>query len=113
MPDTHNPLKDRQASHTYRWDERLILDSQSTKEERMIWDSAHAYAHDRLQPLVIGSCANDQIDPEVFQEMGPMGLLIVTLPEEYGGNTASHISYGLVACKLASRLSFKDVSPPS
>ena len=113
MPDTHNPLKDRQASHTYRCDDLLILASQLTEEERMIWNSAHTYTHDRLQPSVIGSYTKDQIDLEVFQEMGLMGLLFVTLPEEYGGNTASHILYGLVACKLASRLSFKDVSPSS
>ena len=63
----------------------------------MLRDGAHAFAQDRLQPRVVEAYAQEKADPSIFAEMGEMGLLGLTVPEEYGGAGASYVSYGLVA----------------
>ena len=63
----------------------------------MMRDSARAYAQERLAPRVIAAYRDEHTDPAIFREMGAMGLLGVTIPEEYGGLGASYVSYGLVA----------------
>ncbi|MFO1139008.1 MAG: acyl-CoA dehydrogenase [Paracoccus sp. (in: a-proteobacteria)] len=79
------------------WDDPFLLESQLTEEERMIRETAAAYAQDRLAPRVRAAYRNEQTDPAIFAEMGGMGLLGVTIPEEYGGIGAGYVSYGLVA----------------
>lgn len=81
----------------FTWDDPFLLDDQLTEEDRLIRDSAHAYAQDKLAPRVIQAYRTEQTDPEIFREMGAMGLLGVTIPEQYGGTGASYVSYGLVA----------------
>ena len=79
------------------WDDPFLLESQLTEEERMIRETAAAYARDRLAPRVRAAYRDEQTDPAIFAEMGGMGLLGVTIPEEYGGIGAGYVSYGLVA----------------
>jgi len=74
-----------------------MLEDQLTEEERMIRDAARAYAQDKLQPRIIQAYANEETDPSIFREMGDMGLLGATLPEEYGGIGAGYVTYGLIA----------------
>lgn len=81
----------------FSWDDPFLLESQLEEDERMIRDSAHAYAQGKLQPRVIDAFENERTDPDIFREMGEMGLLGVTIPEEYGGLGAGYVSYGLVA----------------
>ena len=81
----------------FQWDDPFLLNDQLTEDERMIRDTAHAYAQDKLQPRVIDAYLNEHTDPAIFREMGELGLLGVTIPEEYGGVGASYVSYGLVA----------------
>ena len=81
----------------FQWDDPFLLSDQLTEDERMIRDTAHAYAQEKLQPRVIDAYLNEQTDPAIFREMGELGLLGVTVPEEYGGVGASYVSYGLVA----------------
>lgn len=81
----------------FSWDDPFLINDQLTEEERLIRDSAAAYAQDKLAPRVTEAYRNEQTDPEIFREMGAMGLLGVTIPEEYGGTGASYVSYGLVA----------------
>ena len=76
------------------------LDDQLTDEERMIRDSARAYAQDKLQPRVIDAFAAEHTDPAIFSEMGSVGLLGITLPASYGGIDASYVAYGLVAREI-------------
>mgnify|MGYP000970479148 CR=1 FL=1 len=87
------------AQHSGRldWSDPFILDDQLTTDERLIRDSARAFAQDRLQPRVIEAYADEHTDPEIFREMGAQGLLGVTVPEIYGGAEASYVAYGLVA----------------
>ena len=75
----------------------FLLSEQLTEEERMIADSARAYARENLLPRVTDMFINESDAPEIFTEMGAQGLLGVTIKPEYGGAGASYVSYGLVA----------------
>src|SRR5487761_2250369 len=81
----------------FQWEDPFLLNDQLSEDERMIRDTAHAYAQDRLQPRVIEAYLEEKTDPAIFREMGAMGLLGVTVPEEYGGVGGSYGSYGLIA----------------
>lgn len=81
----------------FQWDDAFLLDAQLTDDERMIRDSARAYAQDKLLPRVNEAYLEEKTDRSIFNEMGELGLLGVTLPEEYGCAGASYVAYGLVA----------------
>ena len=81
----------------FDWADPFFLDDQLEDDERMIRDSARAYAEDKLAPRIIDAFANETTDVEIFREMGALGLLGPTVPEEYGGVGASYVAYGLVA----------------
>ncbi|UNU43694.1 acyl-CoA dehydrogenase [Sphingopyxis sp. YF1] len=81
----------------FDWADPFLLDDQLEDDERMIRDSARAYAQDRLAPRAIEAFATESTDPEIFREMGELGLLGPTIPETYGGVGASYVAYGLVA----------------
>lgn len=96
-------MPDGQHRHTgpslapFDWTDPFHLNDQLTEEERMIADSAKAYASDKLASRVTDAYLNERVTPEVFAEMGEMGLLGVTIPEEYGGLGGGYVTYGLVA----------------
>ena len=75
----------------------FLLAEQLTEEERMISDSASAYAREKLLPRVNDAFINETVMPEIFAEMGEQGLLGVTISPELGGAGASYVSYGLVS----------------
>ncbi|PTS81579.1 acyl-CoA dehydrogenase [Sphingomonas sp. HMWF008] len=81
----------------FDWADPFFLDDQLEDDERMIRDSARAYAQDKLAPRIIDAFQNEVTDPEIFREMGALGLLGPTVPEQYGGVGASYVAYGLVA----------------
>jgi glutaryl-CoA dehydrogenase len=81
----------------FRWDDPFHLEDQLTEDERMIRDTARAYAQDRLLPRVTDMYLSEGVEPAIFREMGELGLLGVTLSETYGGVGASYVAYGLVA----------------
>ncbi|WP_069298286.1 acyl-CoA dehydrogenase [Neptunicoccus sediminis] len=89
--------KDAPDLNRFNWEDPFALETQLNEEERMLRDAAKAYAQDKLQPRVIEAYREEKTDPEIFREMGEMGLLGVTIPEEYGGLGASYVAYGLVA----------------
>ncbi|AMP05677.1 acyl-CoA dehydrogenase [Collimonas pratensis] len=89
------------SSHaSFHWDDPLLLDQQLSDEERMVRDSAAAYAQDKLAPRVLLSFRNERTDVEIFREMGALGLLGATIPEEYGGAGLNYVSYGLIAREI-------------
>ncbi len=98
-PDTKPTLraKDAPGLGQFAWDDPFRLSDQLTEDERMIAASAQAYAQEKLQPRVTDAFQNEETDPEIFREMGEMGLLGTTIPEEYGGLGGGYVSYGLVA----------------
>ena len=89
--------KDAPDLGRFDWEDAFRLNDQLTEEERMLRDGARAYAQEKLQPRVIAAYRDETTDPAIFREMGEMGLLGVTIPEEYGGLGASYVAYGLVA----------------
>ena len=97
MPAPKLKAKDAPDLGRFDWEDPLRLNDQLTEDERMIRDSARAYAQEKLQPRVIEAFNAEKTDPAIFREMGEMGLLGVTIPEEYGGLGAGYVSYGLVA----------------
>lgn len=92
--------KDAPDLARFDWQDPFRLDGQLSAEERMLRDAARAYAQEKLQPRVIRAFAEEKTDPEIFREMGEMGLLGTTIPEEYGGLGASYVAYGLVAREI-------------
>jgi len=84
----------------FDWQDPFRLDDQLTEEERLVRDTAHAYAQEKLQPRVIEAFREEKTDPAIFREMGEQGLLGCTLPEEYGGAGLGYVAYGLVAREI-------------
>ncbi|MGB3472323.1 MAG: acyl-CoA dehydrogenase [Erythrobacter sp.] len=84
----------------FNWADPFDLESQLTQDERMIRDSANAFAQSELQTRVIEAYRNETSAPELFPLMGKAGLLGATIPEEYGGVGASYVAYGLIAREI-------------
>lgn len=82
---------------TFRWDDPFLLDNQLSEDEKLIRDSARAYCQDKLQPRVISAYREERFDRDIMTEMGALGLLGPTIPEEYGGPGVNHVAYGLIA----------------
>ena len=81
----------------FDWADPFFIDDQLTDEERAVRDTAAAFAQDKLAPRIIDAFQHETTDPEIFREMGALGLLGPTIPAEYGGVGASYVAYGLVA----------------
>jgi glutaryl-CoA dehydrogenase len=92
--------KDAPDLSSYDWADPFMLEDQLTEDERMTRDSARAFAQEKLQPRVINAYREEEVAPEIFRQMGDMGLLGITVPEEYGGLGAGYVTYGLVAREI-------------
>ena len=88
------------AASAFQWDDPFLLEDQLSEDERMIRDTARSYAQEKLLPRVIDAYLNEKTDREIFYEMGALGLLGVTVPEQYGCAGANYVSYGLVAREI-------------
>jgi glutaryl-CoA dehydrogenase len=84
----------------FNWEDPLDLASRLSEEERLVWDAARSYARDRLLPRVVLAYAEERFDREIMSEMGALGFLGATLPEQYGGAGVSHVAYGLIAREI-------------
>ncbi|MBF9030309.1 acyl-CoA dehydrogenase [Rhodobacterales bacterium HKCCE3408] len=98
-PQAHaaTPEEARAKPAALVWDDPFLLDSMLTEEERMIRDSAHAYCQERLKPRAMLANRHETFDRDIMSEMGELGLLGVTIPEDYGCVGAGYVAYGLVA----------------
>jgi glutaryl-CoA dehydrogenase len=85
---------------SFNWADPLLLDTELSEEERMIRDAAAEYAQGRLMPRVLEAFRNETTDPAIFREMGELGLLGITIPEQYGGANLNYVSYGLIAREI-------------
>ncbi|RDK00682.1 acyl-CoA dehydrogenase [Paraburkholderia lacunae] len=81
----------------FHWEDPLLLDQQLTEDERMVRDAAAAYSQDKLAPRVLEAFRHEKTDIEIFREMGELGLLGPTIPEQYGGPGLNYVAYGLIA----------------
>ncbi|HTZ02839.1 MAG TPA: acyl-CoA dehydrogenase [Xanthobacteraceae bacterium] len=84
----------------FKWDDPLDLEGELTEEERMVRDTARDYAQEKLFPRVLAANRDGQTDPAIFREMGELGLLGSTVPQEYGGAGLGYVCYGLIAREL-------------
>ena len=85
---------------TFSWEDPLDLASRLSEDERMVWESARAYARDKLLPRVVSAYAEERFDREIMTEMGALGFLGPTLPEAYGCAGVNHVAYGLIAREI-------------
>ena len=85
---------------SFNWADPLLLDTQLTEDERMVRDAAAEYAQGRLMPRIHDAFRNETTDPAIFREMGELGLLGITIPEQYGGANLNYVSYGLIAREI-------------
>jgi glutaryl-CoA dehydrogenase len=85
---------------SFHWDDPLLLEEQLTLEEKMLRDAAREYAQGRLAPRIVEAFRREHSDPSIFREMGDLGLLGATIPEEFGGGGLNYVSYGLIAREI-------------
>jgi glutaryl-CoA dehydrogenase len=93
-----DPIATRTSA--FKWDDPLLLDQQLSDEERMVRDTAHDYAQEKLMPRIRDAFRHETTDRAIFPEMGALGLLGLTLPGEYGGAGLNYVCYGLVAREI-------------
>lgn len=96
-PSANTPENARAKPASLRWEDPFLLDEQLGEEERMIRDTARAYAQESLLSRVVEANRHEVFHREIMTELGRAGLLGATLPEAYGGSGASYVSYGLIA----------------
>ena len=87
------------ASNTWQsinWKDPFLLEQQLSDDQRMVRDTAHQFAQDKLLPRVREAFRNEETDPSIFQEMGSVGLLGSTI-SGYDCPGVDYISYGLIA----------------
>src|SRR5277367_6281157 len=84
----------------FKWEDPLDLEGELTEEERMVRDTARDYAQEKLFPRVLKAYREESYDPAVVIEMGALGLLGSTIPEEYGGAGLGYVAYGLIAREI-------------
>src|ERR1700676_5681117 len=104
MPQTAEKLEQRPqppgTEAQFNWDDPLDLEGELTPEERMVRDTARAYAQDKLFPRVLLDNREERFDPAIVKEMGALGLLGPTIPEEYGGAGLGYVAYGLITREI-------------
>ncbi len=100
MTHAATPETARAKPASFVWDDPFLLDEQLTDEERMIRDSARDYAQGRLAPRILEANRNETFDRAILTEMGGLGLLGPTIPEDFGGAGVSYVAYGLIAREI-------------
>lgn len=83
-------------SAKFNWEDPFLMDAMLTEDERLVRDTARQYAQEKLLPRVREAYQKEYTDPEIFREMGALGLLGSTL-EGYGCAGVNYVCYGLAA----------------
>lgn len=82
---------------SFKWEDPFLLSEQLSEEERMIQASAYEFCQSKLMPRILEANRHEIFDREIMRELGEVGLLGATIPEEYGGAGVNHVAYGLIA----------------
>ena len=90
-------MKREDLKAKFVWEDPLLLEQQLSEDERMVRDAARKYCQERLAPRILNAFRTESTDVKIFREMGNLGLLGPTIPEEYGGPGLNYVSYGLIA----------------
>ena len=91
------PEQARAKPVSINWEDPFLIDDQLNEEERMVRDSAKAYAQENLATRVLEANRHEKFDRDIMCEMGELGLLGSTIDEEYGGADVNYVCYGLIA----------------
>ncbi len=81
----------------FTWEDPFLLTEQLSEEERLIQASAYEFCQSNLMPRILEANRHETFDPQIMRELGDVGLLGATIPEEYGGAGVNHVAYGLIA----------------
>src|SRR5215475_631693 len=84
----------------FDWQDPLDLESELTEDERMVRDTARSYSQDKLFPRALKAFREESFDHAIAREMGALGLLAATLPDQYGGSGFGAVAYGLIAREI-------------
>ena len=84
----------------FQWDDPLLLNDQLSEDERLIEKTARDFAQGKLAPRVMEAYLEEKTNRAIFNEMGELGLLGMTISNDYGGAGANYVSYGLVAREI-------------
>src|SRR5580704_2751405 len=98
--EQHQPKSALIKDAAFKWDDPLDLEGELSEEERMVRDTARDYAQEKLFPRVLAANRDEKPDLAMFREMGELGLLGSTIPQEYGGAGLNYVCYGLIAREL-------------
>jgi glutaryl-CoA dehydrogenase len=99
-PEKLHPKSALIKDAAFRWDDPLDLEDELSEEERLVRDTARSFAQDKLFPRVIDANREERFDPAIVREMGSLGLLGSTIPQDYGGAGLNYVCYGLIAREL-------------
>jgi glutaryl-CoA dehydrogenase len=100
LAEKREPKSAQIKDTAFKWDDPLDLESELTEEERMVRDTARDFAQEKLFPRVLTAYREERYDPAIVREMGALGLLGPTVPEEYGGAGFGYVAYGLIAREI-------------
>jgi glutaryl-CoA dehydrogenase len=81
----------------FDWLDPFHLAEELTDDERQVQQAAHEYCQGRLMPRILEANRHERFDRGIITEMGELGFLGPTIPEEYGGAGAGYVTYGLIA----------------
>ncbi len=95
--EEREPNSPRIKDAAFKWDDPLDLEGELTEEERMVRDTARDYAQDKLFPRVLAANRDGEFNPAIVKEMGALGLIGSTIPQDYGGAGLNYVCYGLIA----------------
>src|SRR5947209_8409552 len=84
----------------FNWEDPLELEGELSEEERMVRDTARGFAQDKLFPQILKAYREERFDRSVISDMGALGLLGPTIPEEYGGAGLGYVAAGLITREL-------------
>ena len=96
--DVKRPVSMKDAH--FNWEDPLDLEGELSEEERMVRDTARGYSQDKLMPRILAAYRDETIDRDILPEMGALGLLGPTIPEEYGGAGLGYVAYGLITREI-------------
>jgi glutaryl-CoA dehydrogenase len=100
VAEQREPRAPAKETEAFNWEDPLDLESELTEEERMVRDTARDYAQEKLFPRVLMAYREERFDRAIISEMGALGLLGPTVPEQYGGAALGHVSYGLIVREI-------------
>ena len=89
----------RSDNAPFNWADPFAMEEQLSEEERLVRNTAKQYSQEKLLPRVREAYQKEETDPEIFRELGALGLLGSTI-EGYGCAGVNYVCYGLMAREI-------------